>query len=46
MEFFLFLEISDTEQELHMNADDSRKPYQFNMICSPVFQIKEDNLWL
>lgn len=37
MEFLLFLEISDTEQDLHMNADDSRQPDQFNLICSPVF---------
>lgn len=46
MEFFLVLGISDTEQELHMNTDDSRKPDQFNLICSPVFKIKDDNPWV
>lgn len=46
MGLFLFLEICDTEQELHMNVDDSGKPDQFNLTCTPVFKIKGDNPWL
>lgn len=47
MEFSLFLEeISDNKQDLHRNADDSRKPDQFNLICNLLVWIKEDNPWL